>query len=541
MKKSKTFFGIPILMFIVVLLLSACDGAEEFQNIEENQRSSKKVVYSNELFIPVTQFETLNPLLNKNKSVYQLNMLLFEGLTKLDENQQAKPALAAAWQTSEDGKIWTFTLRDNAQWHDGKPFTAEDVKFTIDTFRFAKSINKESIYNIYTDRIKEVKVQQGKVVVIELDSGVNAFPELFTFPILPKHKFKSVQDVLSAVNMIPIGTGVYKIEEYSRSKYIKLVSHLGYWGTQPAIKSVIAQIVPDKVTALSSLEANEVSVAESNNFDWEKYNEDETLRIYEYVTQEYEFLGFNLSKELLQNKSIRQAIAYGIDRQAIANDVFLGHTTISDVPIYPDSWLYDESEKRYGHDINKAKKMLNDNFGEIKYPNQYFESDSGQKLSFHLLVNENNSQRLRTAELIKSQLKDVGIEIIIEKVNWEEYLRRTNSRSFDIILGGWKLGNVPDLSFAFHSAANGTGNLAGYKDEEMDKLLNMAGMIKNEEQKKQTYKALQQKIVEDIPYFGMYFKNNSIIVKDSVDGDINPKSFNLFNGIENWKLVTPEE
>ncbi|SHJ21671.1 peptide/nickel transport system substrate-binding protein [Geosporobacter subterraneus DSM 17957] len=534
MKKRRFMFC--IYMLLIILMFIGCEEVEDIQNVEESMNTPKKINHNNELLLPLTKFETLNPIINTDNSVYHLSMLIYDGLLKLDSHQQPQPALATAWEISADAAVWTFTLRNNIKWHDGKPFTAEDVKFTIDALKMGKSGKDTSIYAFYTDRIKEAKVVQGNKVTIVLDSGANAYAELFTFPILPKHKFKTIQDVYTAKNLVPLGTGRYKVSQYNRSRYLKLVSNPDYWEGQPSIRTIIAQIVPDKETALTSLEANEVALAKSNDFDWEKYSEDPTLKIYEYVTQEFEFLGYNFRKELLQNKNLRQAIAYGIDRQALINDIYLGHATVSDVPINPDSWLYDENEKKYGYDVSRAKDILAKNHWEAKYPDPYLVNAEGQKLSMHLLVNSENHLRLRAAEMIKNHLKEVGIEIIIDRVSWEEYQNRLYSGNFDMVLGGWQLSTVPDLSFALHSASGVTNNFVGYNSPEMDHLLITAAMAKDEIRKREAYSNIQKNLVEELPYFGLFFKNSSIIMRDYVGGDINPKSFNIFNNIENWEF-----
>ncbi|AOT72730.1 ABC transporter substrate-binding protein [Geosporobacter ferrireducens] len=538
--KKRGFLFCICLIFIIVLA-AGCEDVEDIQNIEENVNSRRKINHNNELLIPVTKFETLNPIMNTDNSIYHLNMLIYEGLLKLDGNQQPQSALATGWEVSTDANTWTFTLRNNVKWHDDSPFTAEDVKFTIDVLRLSKGGKESSIYGFYTDRIKEVKVLQGNKVSIVFDSGANAFPELFTFPILPKHKFKSVQEVYTAKNLTPVGTGLYKVNEYHKSRYIKLVANSDYWGKQPNIKTIFAKIVPDKETALTSLEANEVALAKSNDFDWEKYSEDQTLKIYEHMTQEFEFLGFNFKRELMQNKNVRQAIAYGVDRQALINDIYLGHATVSDVPINPDSWLYDENEKKYGYDLTRAKNSLVENNWQIKYPNPYFENEAGQKLSLHLLVNSENNLRVRTAEMIKNHLKDVGIEIIIDKVSWEEYLSRLYSNNFDMVLGGWQLSIIPDLSFALYSASGTTNNFIGFSNPEMDNLLVTAAVTTDAQKKKEIYSAIQGKITEELPYFGLFFKNSSVVIRDYVGGDVSPKPFNIYYNIENWILEDMEE
>ncbi|MCT4619880.1 MAG: peptide ABC transporter substrate-binding protein [Marinisporobacter sp.] len=526
--------------FFLILILSGCmeKDIKIEQNEDEPVRMGKPIA-DGELSIPIIQFDTLNPILNDNKSIYYLDQLIYEGLIKLDEKLSAQPALAESWNVSEDGKEWTFRLRDDVVWHDGKNFTSEDVKFTIDAIKM-NTPGKESIYKELTKHIKSTKIISQDTIIIEFDAGNNSAIELFAFPIIPKHQFKTSKRVYDAVDIKPIGTGPYKVDLYNKFKDVKLVKNERYWGNKPYIASVIAKRVPDKEAALTSVEVGAVDMAPATNFDWEKYSENKSLRIYEYVTQNYEFLGFNFQNKILQDKNVRKAVGYGIDRHAIIKEVYLGHATVVDVPISPDSYLYEEEEKKFGKDGLIARKLLSESGWENRDEDEYLENEDMQELRFHILVNKENLQRVKTIQIISKELKEIGIDIIIDQVDWKEYERRIGKGQFDIVLGGWQLSDKSDLRFAFHSSFIGSTNFIRYSNPNMDQLLSEAVMIKDPQLKKEKYKEVQQLLVEDVPYFSLYLKNSSMIMKKYIKGNVLPKSYNIYNHIEDWYVEEKE-
>ncbi|WP_129596834.1 peptide ABC transporter substrate-binding protein [Anaerophilus nitritogenes] len=531
MKYIKIFFCCFLLICIV--MLSACAKKSDDQPFgEEEIIKSSEPVAGGQLRIPAIGFSTLNPIINDNESIYHLSNLIYEGLVTLDQNGRPQPALAKNWYVS-DGTTLIFELRDDVVWHDGEAFSAEDVKFTIDTLKLAGGL---SIYKVYTNHIQNVQILDNYRVSINFDDPTYAAIEDFIFPIIPKHQFKDSKNVYEFKNITPIGTGSYKIQKYNEYKDIELVINDYYWGKKPYISSVLVKKLPDNEAALTTVEVNKVDVASAMDFDWEKYSENKDLKIYEYVTQEYEFLGFNFRNTLLSDAKMRKVFAYTIDRHNLIDEVYLGHATLVDVPISPSSYLYQEEQKRYGKDLVKAKKLLKE-LGWIKKDNDpYLENESGQKIKISLLVNEENAQRVKSAESIASDLKEVGIEVSIHMVNFKEYERRIYTGQFDLLLGGWKLIENEDLSFLFHSKYIKSTNFIQYANPNMDQILNEMTGIQDEALRRKKYEKFQKLFIEEIPYLSLYFKNSSIIVRGGVKGDILPTNSNIYNNIENWYI-----
>ncbi|MBB6214927.1 peptide/nickel transport system substrate-binding protein [Anaerosolibacter carboniphilus] len=541
MINKKTNIFIILLLLLSFTVFGCSKPVKDGENPEQPVEEVKKPLAGGELVLPITQFDTLNPILNKNESIFYFNQLVYDGLVFLDSKLEAQPALATGWTATENGDGWTFQLRENVSWHDGQPFTAEDVKFTIDALRTSNGNVEKSIFSGFVKNIKNITVLGSHKIFIETNSAIGNQIENFQFPIIPKHKYGSPEDVFKSPKDLLVGTGRYKVEAYTKPNYVRLKSNDKYWDTSAFVPTVIGKIVPDPETALSSVEANEASVGKATDFDWEKYGEDKTLKTYAYTDWDYEFIGFNFNRAITADKSIRTAIAYGIDRHQIVNDVYFGHATITDTPIHPDSWLNDASAQKYGKEQERAKKLLADANWRDENKDGILENELNQKLSLTLLVNNDNPRRVEVADMVVTQLKEIGIEVIAEKVNWEEYQYRLNSGGFDMVLGGWKMSVNPDISFIFHSSYMGNSNFIGYSNPQLDQQLMEAALAKSAEDRKQKYRDVQNTILEEIPYYSLFFENNALVVKDYVKGNIDPKPYNIYNNIEQWYVLEEKE
>ena len=544
--KATKFLSI-LLTIILSLSIVACDVGENMNIIEEDMDMVEEdldeitQIYEPDdggtLKLAVTRFSTLNPLYNKNYTLFQIHHLIYEGLVTFDENMEIKPLLATDWRKSEDGQSIQFTLRNDVKWHDDTPLTAEDIIFTI-------NLIKDNTYgtSVFQDSLKyisDVRIVENNIINITFSQPYSNALEIMTFPILPKHVFQGENmNKLQSSNFPLIGTGPFKLEKYDNMRNIKLSRNDNYWGKVPYITDVDIMIVPDVKTQLSVFEIGDIDLAQPTAIDWAKYTEKKNVNVYEYISHNYEFLGFNFKRPLLNDKNIRKAIAYGIDRHKLINNIYLGHATTVDVPIHPLESIYDVSQLTYGHNIDKAIELLNNSGYTLNNEQKLMLNENLQPLKFSLLINDDNLLREKVAFFIKEELENIGIEIEIEMVEWEEYNSRINTGNFDIVLGGWNLSYVTDLSFAFHSSNIEGSNFISYNNEKMDDLLHRAINAPNDITKESVYSQLQKHIVEELPYMSLFFKNASIVVRDKVKGEFKPSNYNLFYGIEDWFINT---
>lgn len=568
-----------ILIFLVVLIFTtACQAQNDLSSDNNVKEEIEELVeYSiaegGNVIIPLTNFDTLNPLMTENSSYYFFSKLIFEGLFDFDKSLNLTPQLAKDYTIENDGKVITIDLKDNVYWHDGEKFSADDVEFTINTIKYANADN--TYREMFTRsmgsfspsdirRIMDVAVLDETRIQITFDRAFSNNLEVLTFPIIPKHRFSagkvSNQDYRKALEIEdynPIGTGPFKFQSYEKTKEIILSSYENYRDGKPYIENITGMVLDNEEDILTAFETGQIHMATTITVDWDKYEQNSRIKTYEFVSNNYEFLGFNFEREIFlgdKGQSLRKAIAYGIDRQSIIQNIYLGHATQIDLPIHPDSWLLSDKANSYGYNFELAKREISklgwtDNNGD-----GILEDENGNKLSLNLLTNTYNQMRQKTADLIKEDLEKLGVEVNIipytEKTDdvtledierqWEEINNLLMSGNFDMVLLGWQLSVIPDLSFAFHSSQIGyNSNFIRYSNEKMDQLLENAFLDGNRHKKIENYEKLQDLIIEDLPYVSLFFKNKALLIDSKIMGDMDPTFFNPYRGIE--KAYIPKE
>ncbi|WDV47306.1 peptide ABC transporter substrate-binding protein [Clostridiaceae bacterium M8S5] len=571
-----------IAMILAITLCLSFIGCKEAIDAEKGNKGDKESVevsyeprYGGNMNVPISNVKTFNPLVNKEKSLYYFYKLIYEPLFVFDENFNVKGQLCQSYSIQNEGRTIKLSLRNDVYWHDGKKFTARDVKFTIDALRMSA---KAGLYtDLLSDVFKPANLSEIKQIIsanvindstieIKLNRNYSNSLEALMFPILPMHQFtngkaqtKSSLDNAFNENFIktPVGTGPYKFMDYKKLKEIKLGVNEKWYGMKPYIQTITGKIVDTDETALASFETGLVDVAFAIGIDWDKYLENKEVDIYNYITNKYEFLAFNFNNPLFQGDagiSLRKAIAFAINKKTIVNNVFLGHAQSASTPINPESWLYDESNEKYEYNISKAKDILNKAGFKDTNGDGIIEDASGKKVKIRILTNSYNKVRADMADRIIADLKEIGIEVVKDYKDvenppketitkaWQDLNTKIKQNKFDMLLLGWDLSLVPDFSFMLHSSQidNGT-NFIKYNSGQMDNLLANAFLATNRETKKQAYSKLQKLISQDLPYVSLLFKKKAILVNDKVKGEIKPTVFNLYNNIEKWFIPNKEK
>ncbi|MDR7870289.1 MAG: peptide ABC transporter substrate-binding protein [Tissierellaceae bacterium] len=562
-KKKLLAFSLTLIIFI-----TGCGPANISDVVNENDNDEiidLEPKEGGQVIIPLTNFNTLNPLLISNSNYYYFSKLIFEGLFDFDADLSVVPKLVEKYFFFNDGKTISVQLKENIKWHDGTPLTTEDVAFTIDVIKYG---GRESTYGsilenylgvegINFNTVLSTKIVDEKIIEITFDNLYLNNLEVLTFPIIPKHVFEqngnyknSVINALIPDDYIPIGTGPYKFVSYEKHKNVNLEKNEDYWNGIPYIDEIIGKVLDDEDLILTAFETGQISFASTIGVDWDKYRQNDRIKVLEYISPNYEFLGFNFSNNLMlgeKGQAIRKAISYGINRQDIIHKVYLGHGSQMDVPIHPDSYLISTEGYSYGYNKDLALKTLNDaGFRDIDGDN-ILEDDEGNKLSLRLITNPNNTARRLVSDLIKDYLNDIGIEIILDfdtkyikeydleeqNLIWEEFNNKLNKGNYDIVLLGWQSSVIPNLYPMYHSGMIGAGtNFINYSNENMDQLLIDTLVGKQREEKFDSYEKLQKHIVEDVPYTSLYFINKGLLVDTKILGDLNSTFFNIYNGIE---------
>ncbi len=542
----------------ISLTFAACSTLQTPPVLEIDKVEGEEAVgVKDKIIIPLTKLNTIDPLKNNNITYYNFSKLIYEGLFEFDENLEISPLLAESYTIEDEGKTIVVRLKDDIYWHNGDKLTSEDIVYTIEMI---KELDDASIYRGMFESALEVfkssyiknrintHIVDEKTVKIYFDEIYSNNLEALTFPLVNKESYSEV-----GKEFIPIGTGPYKFQSYKSSTSIDLLKNESYWRSEPIINKIVGRIFQDEEEILKAFEDGRSDFAFITGVALEEYRKNTDYRALEYTNGEYEFLGYNFKNNLLKGdrgREVRKAIYYGIDRQEIVEKVFLGHATQVDIPLHPNSYLSDEGINLYGHYANRAKAILSENGFEQSDSDGILKDSRGSRLSFRLITNSSNIQRMEAAQIIKDNLKEIGVEIILEypEVNpdlsgeeqldeeWRSLVNTLESGDYDIALLGWDLSIIPDLTFMFHSDPKfRETNIIAYKDEMMDSILEESYRARRRD-KQEKYKDLQSYIIEEIPYSSLYFKNDALLVKDYIKGKMSPQFFNLYRNIEKYEI-----
>ena len=451
----------------------------------------------------------LNPVLASfNDTDKDLTTLLFSGLTRLAADGSILPDLADSWEIGQDGRAYTFHLRKGAKWHDGQPVVADDVVFT---FRLVQHDDIQANPEL-TALWKRVQVEKkdDESVRITLEEPFAPFLSYTTLGILPSHLLKDTdpKDLANAdFNAKPVGTGPFRLKEATIDQVTLEANPDSYRG-KPFLDGITFKFLRDDQALAAALSTKQVqggllrpSVG-ADAIASVQANSDLTVRTLPRAS--YSVLFLNTRMPLFQDKTVRQAVAYSIDRQGLLNDVMGGLGTIADSPLVPGSWAYSSNATAYTYDPERATKILED--GGWKLNSASVWEKDGRPLAFSLLTNDDKT-RVALGEALVRQLKKAHIRPEIAASGITGLLQNfLLPRKYDAILYGIDPGYDPDPYPLWHSSqASGEGlNVAAFSKPEIDSLLEKARTIMNPEERKRLYAQFQSAFAEEMPSIPLY-------------------------------------
>ncbi|HZK57146.1 MAG TPA: peptide ABC transporter substrate-binding protein [Clostridia bacterium] len=529
------------IILLMLLLITACNSNTDIINEETGKETSgnRNPIDGGTITVSTTRFQTLNPLFNRNNDLFQIHHLLYESLVAFREDMSVKPLLAESWKFNGAESV-DFRLRSGVKWHDGQLLTVDDVIFTFNVIKGnIRGFDRTSIYRESLENITGIVKIDENTIRVSLSNDVANTLETMTFPILPKHIFQDKQaQLLKQDDLNVVGTGMYKIKEYEKTRKISLVRNNDYWGNRPYIEEINVLIVPDEEAQLSLFENGDIDFVHTNIVDWGKYTDDKTIRHAEFIIPDYEFIGINFRKDILNDINVRKAIAYGIDREKIVGNIYLGHATVADYPVMPSSWLYDYGKVQLGFNPNLAATFLDKSGYMLRGNSNLRTNEKGEIINLKLITNVDNPLRDQTALFIQEDLNKIGVQLEIEFLEWDDLEERITTNSYDLFLGGWELSYIPNVTDMFHSSEKGKANFVAYNNEELDALLDVYLTDVSSISKEQRFSDIQEHIAKELPYISLIFKNGTIIMNKKIMGDLEPHGYNVFSNINNWYINT---
>ncbi|MEA3497460.1 MAG: peptide-binding protein [Campylobacterota bacterium] len=483
-------------------------------------------LYSSTLNLSISSNPSrINPILSTDSASSEISSWIFNGLFKYDKDGNVVVDLAKDYKF-KDNKTLIVNLKENIKWHDGVDLTSLDILFTYNM------INNPKIYTPTTSsftKVDSVKIIDKYSLVIKYKEPYFKALEIWMVGILPFHLLKDEKDLMtSEFNKKPIGTGPYKLDELKISQDIVLNVNKNYFEKVPNIEKIHYKFVPDPTTSFYMLKQKQLDMGGLTPIQVDrqidkkfKYN----FNLFEKQSFGYTYMGFNLKGEKFKDKKIREAISLSINRDELANILFFGHAKVCNGPFLPGTFAFNKDVKTPKQNIEKAKNILK----EAGY-------DENNKFSFEVITNANNSTRVNAAEILQYQLSFAGIDMKIRVMEWQAFLNTiVHPRNFDAIILGWGLSLMPDARSIWHSSSDKTGgfNMVGYKNSEVDKLIEDGEITINKEKLSKIYKKIYKKISDDIPYLFLYIPNSITVVNKNIR-NVKPALIGITHNQEEW-------
>jgi len=449
----------------------------------------------------------LIPILASDSASHDIAGLVYNGLLKYDKDLKLTGDLAKSWDISSDGLTITFHLRKNVTWQDGKPFTSDDVLFT---YKVTIDPKTPTPYAGDFMMVKGVTCPDPYTVRVTYDKPFAPALGSWGSAILPKHLLEHTPITKSPLSRHPVGTGPYIFEKWIPGEKIVLRANPNYFEGRPYIDRYVYRIIPDMATMFMELKNGTLDEMGLTPIQYQRQTNTPFFRKnykkYKYLSFSYTYLGYNLKEPLFRDKRVRQAISYAIDKKEIVEGVLLGLGKVATGPYKPDTWYYNPNVKRYPYNPDKARSLLKacgwkkDKRDGILYKN-------GRPFEFTIITNQGNNSRMKTAEIIQWRLRKVGIRVKIRTIEWASFIRQfIDKRRFQAVILGWTTGQDPDLFDIWHSSkikANGL-NFIGYRNREVDRLLEEGRGTFDIERRKRAYFRFQEILAEDQPYTFLY-------------------------------------
>lgn len=514
-------FVIGIIGFAIYKIYYKEDMSQK--NETTNEIATKTEVLTN-MRIGIAGFDNINPIISNNREVINLSTIIYEPLISLSEDYHLKLALAKECSKVND-TTYIVVLKDNLKWEDGSSITSRDVQFTVQKLKEGKSVYSAHIKNIDT-----VEIIDTQTVRFNLIKPENFFEYHLIFPIISATQFSDEKDFFQS-RIAPMSSGMYKVKS-ATSTTMELVQNTNWYGisdTARKIDSIQIHFYSTMGDVYNSFKIGNVDMVCTTNMNIKDYIGTIGYTNKEYKGRELDFISINCKDTVLQDKAVRKAINYAINKKKIISTIYHNEYYISSFPLDYGHYLYTkESDSQYSQD--KAKKALKDAGWVYKYGRwQKTQKYTTQTLKINLVVDSSDKQRVKVAKLIEEQLEDIGIRVSLYQISNKNYQDTLKKKNYDIILTGIYNGYNPDLSYFL-----GDNNIANYENEEIRAILNDLQTVTDEKVIKEKYQRIVEIYEDEIPYICLYRNKGRVIYSMKLTGEFTPTNYTAYYHFEKW-------
>jgi peptide/nickel transport system substrate-binding protein len=502
MRKKSSFKLLLIALLAISMFLAGC-------NSKSNQAAGGKKEPGSETKKDTLVYgrggdsTSLDPITSTEGETFKVTDNIFENLLQYgDQDTTIHPGLAESWEVTPDGLTYTFKLRQGVKFHDGTDFNAEAVVFNFDRWMNgnADSFPYYTMFGGYKgDKghvIKEVKAIDDYTVQFVLTRPQAPFLKNLAMSPFGIASPTAVKKYGDKFREHPVGTGPFKFVDWKENDSITLEKNPDYWQKgYPKLNKVVFRVIPENTARLNALANGEIDIMDGlNNSDEATVKANDQLQVIERPSMNVGYIGLTTTHKPFDNKLVRQAMNYAIDKKAII-DAFYGGKALEAVnPMPPSIEGYNKSIEPYPYDLEKAKQLLK----EAGYE-KGFETD----LWAMPVARPYMPEAQKVAEVIQESLGKIGVKVKIQSVDWATYLDKAAKGEFDMFMLGWTGDNGDPDNFLYtllDKDSIGSNNYSYYSNDQLHEILIKAQTETDQAKRNALYEQAQVIIHDDAPW-----------------------------------------
>lgn len=577
---------ISLILALMLFIVGCSADTEKTQTAETEKTIKNDSEYIN---LTMTRPTTINPILNNDKSVSYVLDLVYDSLFEFDENYNLQPKLVDSYKISSNNKSVSITLKDDIKWHNGKNLTAYDVRYT---YNLIKSKKDSAYYDLVSNISYITVNGSKKLTISFKDSYAFSLETLIFPIVSQAKLSGLSADSLELASKNKVGCGAYKIKTYKDRDYMILEPNEDYYNINEDAnnREIYVKMVPDSESQIQMVLSLDSDISKVSLGNISKFIDNDNFKIEKYQGRNYDYVVFNYENEYLQNLDIRKAVSFAIDRNTIISDAYSGRAKLTNFPLNPTSNYYDNDLKPLSYNTDNAQNYLKkavlsleadkkakleaekkaqeeknkkteeeavDNKDEdtqnaadentennkqdsasektIKEETRTFKDVTNtevkkllKNINFKIIVNKENSERVKAASMISDNLEAIGIKTQIKNLTADEMTKALDSKDYDLALIGCQLPAVSDATYILEEL--------GYKDDKLEKYLKNLQNANSEDEITDRYKTIQKYVRDNAIYISFGILDDYVVLNHRLEGDVYSNDFNVYRGISALKL-----
>ena len=530
-----------IIFAMTLLMLAACTDDSE---VMESENAASDSSGGDLVASYASDASSLDPAGQNDLPSDQRRNVIYEGLFYLDEDLNPQPRLATDYEQTDD-TTWVFNLREGVKFHGGTDFNANAVKASFERImdpavasaraNIFEMISEINVIDDYTIEIvteypfspflnylahdgagivsKEVIDEDYQNAIDQSDQDIS-LEEFYELRESGGEEYEAVAQAVgnntgAIIEQKPIGTGYMQFQSRTPGEEIVVERFDDYWDEPAKLDTVTFKVVVEDASRIAELESGQSHFIQGfDNGQWERIENHPEMETYPVYNLSNEYIGMNTQEGPLEDKRVRQAIAHMVDKEEIMEGIYFGVGREMKGAIQQELLGYNENLEDLDYDPERAKELLN---------------EAGYENGFDLTVMTNDSpERVDLAVLMQEKLKEIGINLEIEQLEWGAYLEAVSNGEHDLFILGWPnpVGD-PDQSFwpLVHSSMQGaSGNRSFYENEEVDSLLEQGRQELDEGKREEIYQRVDEILIEDQPFVSIRQAQSANAARTEVQG-----------------------